>query len=125
MSAGHTNATPTNMLEEAKKQGEYIVGNYAQPKTVVSVIQFRTRSPEDVTGPALWEIITEVEIGDRVQLETTHVGGGGFSEYFFVQGIRYEARGMTDDYPDVTCELEVIPASYYDYNPFGTVDGTA
>ncbi len=125
VSAGHTNATPTTALEEAKKQADYIVGNYAEPKTVVSVIEFRTRSPEDVTGPALWEIMTEVEIGDRVYLETTHVGGGGFGEYFFVQGIRYEASGMQADFHDVTMELEVIPASYYDYNPFGTVDGTA
>ncbi len=31
---------------------------------------------------------------------------------------------MTDLYPDITCDLEVSPVSYYTVNPFGTVDGT-
>ncbi len=101
------------------------MGNYKDPRTRVSSISFRPRGVDDPNANALWDLMTGVEIGDRVQLTTQHVGGGGFTgEYFFVEGIRYEARGMTALYPDITCELEVSPAAYYDYNPFGTVDGT-
>ncbi len=125
VSAGHTNATPTTGAEEAKKQAEYIVGNYKDPKTRVSSITFRPRAVDDPTAGALWDLMVGVEIGDRVQLTTQHVGGGGFSgEYFFVEGIRYEASGMNAAFPNITLELEVSPQSYYDYNPFGTVDGT-
>ncbi len=124
-SAGHTNATPTTGAEETKKIAEYYVGNYKDPKTRVSSISFRPRAVDDPTAGALWDLMVGVEIGDRVQLTTQHVGGGGFNgEYFFVEGIRYEASGMNAAFPNITLELEVSPQSYYDYNPFGTVDGT-
>ncbi len=123
-SAGHTNLTPTTAPQETKKFAEYYVGNYAAPSTRVSVITFRPRAPNDPTGPALWDLVCGVEIGDRVHLQTTHAGGGGFDEMFFVEGIRYEARGARPEYHDITLELDVSPSSYFAYNPFGTVDGT-
>ncbi len=43
---------------------------------------------------------------------------------FYVEGIRYEARGARPEYHDITLELDVSPSSYFAYNPFGTVDGT-
>ncbi len=126
-SAGHTDATPTTAIEETYKFSQYYVGNYKDPKNRVSTIQFKSRAADgsDVTAPALWDLVTQVEIGDRIHLTTSHVGGGGFNEYLYVEGIRYDAKGATDQYPDITCELELSPASFFDYNPFGTTDGTA
>ncbi len=123
-SAGHTNLTPTTAAEETKKFAEYYVGNYKDPSTRVSVIRFRPRAPADPTSEALWDLVCGVEIGDRVHLNTSHVGGGGFDEFFYVEGIRYEARGARPEYHDITLELDVSPSSYFAYNPFGTVDGT-
>ncbi len=123
-SAGHTNATPTTAAEETKKFAEYYVGNYKDPKTRVSIIKFRPRAPNDPTAQALWDLVCDVEIGDRVHLKTQHVGGGGFDEMFYVEGIRYEARGARPEYHDLTLELDVSPSSFFAYNPFGTVDGT-
>lgn len=125
-SAGHDDDfDPTTGLEETHKFAEYYVGNYKDPKTRVSLLRFRPRGPEDVTAPALWDLMCGVEIGDRIHLTTTHVGGGSFDEYLYVEGIRYEARGAADAYHDITLELELSPSSFFDYNPFGTADGTA
>lgn len=122
-SAGHNDdMTPTTALDETAKFADYTVGNYKDPKTRVSLLRFRPRGPEDPTAPALWDLMCGVELGDRVHLETGHPDAGGFDEYFYVEGIRYAARGARDTYHDVTLELDVSPASFFAYNPFGTVD---
>lgn len=125
-SAGHDDDfVPTDDLEETKKFAEYYVGNYKDPKTRVSTLTFRPRGPEDVTAPALWDLMCGVELGDRIHLTTSHVGGGSFDEYLYVESIRYQASGATSTYHDITLELELSPSSFFDYNPFGTADGTA
>lgn len=121
-SAGHTDATPTTAMEECLKFGQYRVGNYKDPQTRISTLKLIGRGEESINAQALWDMICQVEIGDLVSVETTHAGGGGFDEDFFVEGISYEAHPMRDDMLEITCELNVSPRSFYNDNVFGSID---
>jgi hypothetical protein len=120
-SAGHNDdASPTDELEETKKFADYRVGNYAQPKTRVSRISFRALDPSHPNAAASWALICGVEISDIIPLDTTHAGGGGFDEDFYVEGIHYDVKPLPEEGGhDVTLELDVSPRSFFDVNPFG------
>lgn len=124
--SGRATATTTTFdvtaVQVAKKQAEWKVNNYKDPRTRVNQIEFRSRDPQHFTGPATWALICEVEIGDIISLQTNHRGGGGFDEDFFVEGIHYEALPMTEGieggFPDITLTLDLSPRSLYDFDPF-------
>jgi hypothetical protein len=122
ISQGHDSANnPTSMIVECNRFADYVVGNYKTPQTRVQTLRFRP-SPENTAGAAaLWNLMTRVELGDQITVKTTHPGGGGFNNVdFFVEQIRYDARPSRTTMHDITLELEVSPASFYAYNPFGT-----
>jgi hypothetical protein len=122
VSAGHddTGAT-TSAVVETNKFAAYYVGNYKDPKIRCGTLVFRARGIDTLGAPALWDMMTRVEIGDVVTLLTEHPGGPGFQDQnFYVEHIHYDVRPARDDMLDVTMELEVSPATYFGYNPFGT-----
>ncbi len=128
-SAGHNDDwTATTAVEECNKFAAYYAGdgitpgNYAYPKTRVGTLRFVSRSPDEVGSPALWDLMTRVEIGDVVTVTTAHAGGGGFDSDFYVEQIRYACEPQTDEHPRVTLELEVSPKTFFAYNPFGDND---
>jgi hypothetical protein len=101
------------------KFAEYYVDNYSSPQTRVNKISFRSLPPDDPYAAALWRLMCNVDISDRINLRTTHHGGaGGFNDDFYVEGLHYEVDPLSDAYLDVTLTLDVSPASYYDINPF-------
>lgn len=109
--------TATTALEETKLMADYVVGNYAYPAVRVGPLTVKSRDPTSLRGVATWTMLTQVEISDRVGINTSHAGGGGFSATFYVEGIHYVMRpggGMA--YVEMT--LDVSPATYYDVNPF-------
>ncbi len=127
VSAGHgvpgDDNAPTTAVQEANKFAAYYVGNYATPQDRVGTLRFTGRSPEMVGAPALWDFLTRVELGDVVTLTSAHAGGGGFDADFFVEQIRYTVSpGKSNDLPNVVCEAEVSPATFFSYNPFGSHD---
>ncbi len=123
--AGHDDdLNPTTGLEETFKFGQYYAGNYAAPKTRITKIGFRPVDAAHPNAEALWGLMCGVELGDIVQIKTLHPGGGGFDyENFYVEGIHYDADVQGGaNFTNVTLELDVSPKSFFDYNPFGTVD---
>jgi len=123
--AGHDDDdNPTTAIEECNKFADYYVGNYKDPKTRCQTLRFQARGPDGVGVAALWDLMTRVELGDVVTLTTGHVGGGGFSEDFFVEQIRYAAQPGRQDMLAITLELEVSPRTFYSHNPFGDWDDT-
>jgi hypothetical protein len=120
-STGHNDdLSPTTKEEETKKFADYRVANYKDPKTRVNKITFRSLDPSHFNAAASWALICGVEISDIIALETTHPGGGGFDEDFFVEGIHYDVKPLPEaGGHDVTLELDVSPRSFYDSNPFG------
>ena len=104
--------------DETKLYATYYVDNYKNPRTRVKTIRFRSQLPSTTTGAATWNLMCGIEIGDIVALTTTHVGGGGFNESFYVEGLHYTAAPLNASYHDVTLDVDVSPAAYYDTNPF-------
>ena len=59
----------------------------------------------------------DVDISDIVHLSTSHHGGGGFDDDFYVEGVHYQVR-PGGGVPYVELTLDVSPRGYYDSNPF-------
>lgn len=108
----------TTAVQEAKLFADYYKDNYAAPRTRVGQLTVKTQPPTSAYGAATWGLLTGVDISDRVTVSTTHVGGGGISGTYYVEGVHYDVVPMRSDYPNVTCTLDVSPTSYYDANPF-------
>ena len=116
---GETTSTPTEMLKIAN----YYVSNMSEPRTRITRMEFRPRGVGTANATALWDLLGGIEIGDVVTAVTTHAGGGGFGEDYFVEGIQYDADtagGAT--FTNVTLSLDVSPAAYFTENPFGSGD---
>ena len=121
---------PTNNdLTETKKFATYYVQNYAEVRSRITGLGFRSIHPDDPRAPAVWALLANVEISDEIVLKTIHPGGGGFEdEAFFVEGISYEVRplgpwhkagvGLQPPIADVTLSLDVTPRAYYTSDPF-------
>jgi hypothetical protein len=113
------NGDGTTALEETKKFAQYYVDNYKQPRTRVDRIRFRPQAANWPEAPRVWALMCGVDISDILALTTSHVGGGGFDEEdFFVEGLHYEARPLSKGMHEVTLDVDVSPAAYYDVNPF-------
>jgi hypothetical protein len=111
-------AGPTTAVEETKLFADYTVDNYAQPRTRVEQLTFKSQRPTGPYGTAQWAFLCGVDISDVISLTTTHPGGGGFAEDFFVEGLHYIIEPGNGTYANVTLTVDVSPRAYYDTNPF-------
>lgn len=114
---GNETGTP-DALDETKKFASYYVDNFKDPRNRVSQIVFRPQATSGARGAAVWALMCGVEISDRISLTTTHPGGGGFNEDFYVEGITYEVVPMTASHPEVTLTLDLSPTAYFTTDPF-------
>ena len=92
--------------------------NYKDPAPRLSRLVFKSRSPADPWAGALWNHLCKCEISDLLTLKTTHPGGGGFSQDFYVEGLHYTGRPGTPTVPIVELSLDVSPRAHYTTNPF-------
>jgi hypothetical protein len=110
--------TGTIGKQETKKFATYYVTNQAQPRTRVSKIVFRSLPPGSLYADRVWRILCNIDISDIINLQTSHTGGGGFNEDFYVEGLHYRAGPMNATHHDVTLEVDVSPRAFYNTNPF-------
>lgn len=108
----------TTAMQEAKLFADYYKDNYAAPRTRVGQVTVKTQPAGSAYASATWGLLCGVDISDRVTVKTSHVGGGGINDTFYVEGVHYDVAPMQASYPYVTCVLDVSPTSYYDANPF-------
>ena len=116
--ATRNGAGSTTALQETNLFADYYLANYAAPRTRVGALTVRPQAPGGIFGDATWDLLQGVELGDYLELTTTHVAGGFTSTPWFVEGISYEIVPMTATHPEVTLTLDVSPQSYWDSNPF-------
>src|SRR5690348_14954822 len=107
---------------ETKKFATYRVDNYKDPKNRIEQITFRMLRVDHNSGPATWDFLSNVEIGDVMNVETSHRGGGGFDEPCYIEGIRETDEALDGTMRNVTMQVDVSPKSFFASNPFGTVD---
>jgi len=111
---GNTTAAAETLL-----MADYVKDNYATAPIRIGQITIRPQTPTGTYGQATWDLMTGIDISDRVFVTTSHVGGGGFSNVgFYTEGIHYVIEPMGDASPECTLTLDVSPTSLYDSNPF-------
>lgn len=105
--------------DETKLFANYYVDNYKDPRNRISTVSFRPKAVGSTGATALWDLMCGVEIGDLITITTTHSGGGGFDEDFYIEGIHYEADLLLQTpYTNVTLSLDLSPKAYYATDPF-------
>ena len=93
-------ATGNDAKAETKGFATYYVTNYKDPAPRLSRLVFKSRSPTDPWAGALWNHLCKCEISDLLTLKTTHGGGGGFSQDFYVEGLHYTISTRHPNRPD-------------------------
>lgn len=112
----------TTAAEETRKFAQFKVDNFGNPKNRIEQITVTARHPDADSAAANWEFLQGVELGDLAHIATTHRGGGGFDEDYYVEAIREVDTPADPAFHMVRAEIDVSPRSYYDENPFGDVD---
>ena len=113
----------TNAKEECMLFAQFIIDNYAAPFPQIRPFTIKGPHPESTFAAPTWELLTEVDISDAIEVTIAHPGAGGFNggEYF-VEGLAYDIRpgpGMLDDsYPLITLGVDLSPASHWGVSPF-------
>lgn len=92
---------------------QYYVTNFAQPETTVKRLTFKWLPPGTQYASEVNALMTGIDISDRIHLLTSN----GFDGYHFVEGLHYEAHPATDTYLDVTLEVDLSPAAYWNTLP--------
>jgi hypothetical protein len=113
--AGQSDGLDAN--QETGMYGSYYVDNFQDPQNRVTDITFHAHPS---ASSATWSIVAKVDIGDSVNVTTTHPGGGGFAaDAYRVEGISYTATpsGQTAT-ADIVMTLELSPNEYYAIGPF-------
>lgn len=119
---GHdTDLSPTTGVEETKRFSEYMVGNKSEARPRIESLTFKPVALGRPHAAAQWELHCGIDISDVIDLKTTHPGGGGFDEPWYVEGIRQTIVPMGDGMHEVTTECEISPRAWFDYNPWGDI----
>jgi hypothetical protein len=105
---------------ECRAFADYIVANYSVPVTRIGAITFRALWPSDIRAPEVWDLVTQVDIGDQITVTRAHPGGGGFvDEICFVEGITETWRpGVFDldtGFPFLTMTLDLSPSTFWQF----------
>ena len=109
----------TGDLQATRQFAEYIVQNYAGARDRITDIAFRPLDPADPRAPAVWALLSDIDISDEVTVTVTSPGGGGLNaEAYYVEGIHETVQPLTPTYDDVTLSLDLSPAAYFTSNPF-------
>lgn len=120
------NPTPaTDGPGECLAYAQYYVDNFADPAIRISSITFKTVQPLQADSPSdgLWFFLTNVEIGDvinvftsppgEIDVDTVILDGQYQGNQFFVDGIHHQVNPLNENYPDWTMTLDLSPRTWY------------
>jgi hypothetical protein len=101
--------------DELARFTDYYVKNYKDPKNRVTVCGFATMRPEQAHAAATWDLLSQIEIADQINITVASPGGGGFDdEPFFVEGIHETVSPLNPDYDLVRLTLDLSPQAYFE-----------
>lgn len=90
----------------------YYVTNYRDPQTRVTRLTFKNY-PGATWSSANQALVSGIDISDRIHLLTAT----GFNAYFFVEGLHYVVEPASDSFLNVTLDVDVSPAAYWNTLP--------
>lgn len=110
--------TGNDANDECAVYGQWAVANAGVPLTAIQQATFKQLDPGRANAEAHWNLLCNVELGDVVIVNTTHLGGGGFDAApFFVEGIAYDLK-VGGGLPDVTLTLDLSPGGLFATGPW-------
>lgn len=112
-------ADSSSDLVETKRFATYYVANYKAPRNRIDGIGFRTIRPGNPGAAITWQLLTEVDVSDRVDITVSSPGGGGFTlDPYYVEGVHETVQPLNPDYDSITLNLDLSPKAYFDVDPF-------
>lgn len=96
----------------------FIVANYKNPRNRPTQVTFRSIRPTAEGAAANWQLLTELDIADIMELTIRGPGDGptGFifnAEEFSVEGVHEEAQPLNGEYADVTLSVDLSPQALF------------
>jgi len=112
-------ADGSDAFVETQRFAQYYVDNFKQPRDRVDGVAFRSIQLGAPGANVTWQLLTEIDISDRVDLTVSSPGGGGFTAVpYYVEGIHETVRPLNPEMDSVTVELDLSPTAYFDSDPF-------
>jgi hypothetical protein len=112
-------ADGSDAFVETHRFAQYYVDNFKQPRDRVDGVAFRSIQLGAPGANITWQLLTEIDISDRVDLTVASPGGGGFTGVpYYVEGIHETVRPLNPAMDSVTVELDLSPTAYFDSDPF-------
>ena len=102
-------------MGEIARFTQYYVINYREPQNRVTVCGFASMRPEQPHAAATWDLLSQIEIADLINITVASPGGGGFFDQpFFVEGVHETVSPLNPSYDLVRLTLDLSPQAYFD-----------
>lgn len=89
----------------------YYIANYATAQRNIRAVTFKALRPDDVRAEYLWNLMTGIEISDRLTL--TVADAGASAEDYFVEGLSIQVRALNPDHDYVEVTPNLSPAANF------------
>lgn len=109
----HSWLTGNDGKDECLSYAQYMVDNYGEVDTELRRLQFKWLPPGSPNADATNALISGIDISDRIHLLTAN----GFDGHFFVEGLHYQAKPASDQYHEVTLDVDLSPETHWDTPP--------
>jgi len=102
--------------EECLLFAKYFVENLKAPHKQIRQVTFKSIHPDDPRAPAVWNLMTQMDISDKLNLS---VDAGGVSNInYYVEGSRKVVRVLNPEFDYMEVSPNLSPEALYATNVF-------
>jgi hypothetical protein len=109
----HSWLTGQNGRDECRSYAQYYIDNYSEANIELRRLQLKWLPPGTANATATNAMMAQIDISDRVHLLTAN----GFNDYYFVEGLHYDAKPASNQYHEVTLDIDLSPATHWETPP--------
>lgn len=103
----------TARVECKEVYAQYYIDNYSEAFNELRMLRFKWLPPGSPYADEVNALMSGIDISDRILLQTSN----GFNEHFFVEGLHYTARPASNQYHEVTLDVDLSPATHWETLP--------
>lgn len=108
---------PADRYAETLAYAQFLVLAKKDPIVAITSLQLRSIQPYDARAASTWQMLTQADISDIVNVAAGYPGGTGFTgsspaDDHFIEGRKLTVRPANTGYDDVTLELDLSPARW-------------